>query len=164
MAAWTPEDDNTLRAHHAAGRSLHWIAQEMGRGKATISNKAKALGLAWDRAQVASATVAKVRDAKARRADALLAELEILERSQQRVLVTLRGDGPWSTIVRGEGGAENARALDFVPPRDLRDETSARASMAVVIDRLHTDDNGATEARSMLARLADSLGVKGSEQ
>ena len=161
---WTPEDDQRLRDLHATGKSLHAIAQEMSRGKATVSGQSKALGLSWAREQVHAATTAKVRDAKARRAAALEAELEILELAQARVLDAMRRRSSWRTVMRGEGGAEHTDDLDFVPSRDLRDETSSRNAMAGIIAKLDTDDNGATEARSMLERLADTLGVTGPEQ
>ena len=161
MHHWTTADDQTLTDLHRTGRSLTSIARDMHRGKATISEKAKALGLTWNRAQVGEAVHAKITDAKARRANALLAELEILELSQARVLSALRGHDTWSTVLRGDGGAESERTLDTVPPRDLRDETTARASMAVVISRLDDNDHGATEARSMLERLAARLNVTG---
>lgn len=158
---WTDADDAAMRAGHAEGKSLHQIATEMGRGKATISRKASDAGLTWDRAQVHAATVAKTRDAKGRRADALQRELEILELAQARVLDTMRGEKRWDTVLKGEAGSEHDTFLAFIPSRDFRDETSSRNSIAQIIDRLTDDDNGATEAISMLQKLADRIGVTG---
>lgn len=158
---WTADDDQVLRDMHATGQSLGAIAKHLGRGKSTIHNQAARLGLSWDRTQTASAANAKMHDARARRAAALEAELELLELAQAHARKGLTGGG-WRTVMRGAMGAETTQTLEFVPPRDLRDSTSARASMAVVIDKLTDTDASAAHARSMLDALADSLGVTGS--
>ncbi len=51
---WTDTDDTTLRQLHAAGKSLHAIAGDLGRSKAVVSRYAKQAGLSWDRAVLVS--------------------------------------------------------------------------------------------------------------
>lgn len=133
---WTKTDAARLAELHGQGQSLHSIAKTMDRAKGTLSRKAKEAGLVWDRAQVNAATEAKVRDAKSRKADSLLIELEILELSQARVVRTLRGEAKWDTMIRETGGAEKHRQLDFIPTRDAREAAGARSSSTAIIDRL----------------------------
>jgi len=90
-----------------------------------------------------------------------MAELEILELSQTVALRALRGRGKWKTLLRGTGGTEVTELLDYIPARDLRDTTTARANMAQVIDRLDANDGGVADGRSMLERLGAALGVEG---
>lgn len=157
---WTPEDDERLvELHGNDGASLRSVAAEMGRPQSTVSEKAKALGLSWDRGAMKQAIEAGVVDAKARRTKAALAELELLELTQKRLRESLRGRAKWRAVLKGEFGAERLAEVDAVPSRDLRDESQARASMSQVIDRL--DDKSATPeldaAASMLGRLHEAL-------
>lgn len=157
---WTDAHDAELRQHHAAGKSLHGIAKEMGRAKSTVAAAAERLDLSWDRDKVAKATQAKVLDARARRARAVEVELDLLETSQEQIRAGLAGVG-WKTLQRAEGGAEDVVTLEFVPARDLREHTAARSAMAGIITRLDHTDLGVEAGRSMLDALAASLGVTG---
>lgn len=72
-------------------------------------------GLTFDRAQTATATAAKVRTLKERRA-------AIVDRLYTRTefnLTRLEAES-FETLVRGEGGAEHVDTLDFVPPEHER--------------------------------------------
>lgn len=73
---WTDAEDQTLRELHAAGMSLHAIAAQMDRGKATIHRKASDAGLDFDRTQTAKAAEAKKIDAADRRVTLELLYLE----------------------------------------------------------------------------------------
>ncbi|WP_122262198.1 helix-turn-helix domain-containing protein [Ornithinimicrobium cerasi] len=153
---WTPADDDTLRALHAQGRTLHAIAGEMGRGKATISAKAAEMDppLSWARDQVANATQAKVVDAKARRADVklrLLSRAEhLLSRLEATEFTTLVPDGP---------GVQASKTLPFVPPDDEKALSGALASYLASYDRLEKldGDNGVADAVGMLDKIADAI-------
>lgn len=157
---WTDTEVDKLKALHADGASLHAIARELDRSKGVVSRKASELGLRFDRDRTAAAAKSRVLDAKARRAAAVLAELEILEHEQARVLEVHRGDRTWHTVMRGEAGAETVRELDFVPARDAREATNARAGSATIIDRLTDDTTGAEQVRGLLGGLADALGIR----
>lgn len=91
MAAWTDDESRRLRELHGDGRSLHSIAEEMGRSKRTISVWAGKLGLSWDRSGTAKAAQAKHVDNKARRAaleERLLTEADkVLDQMWQRAIV-----------------------------------------------------------------------------
>lgn len=76
VTPWSDADDQTLRDLHAAGMSLHAIAKEMSRGKATIHRKASDAGLDFDRTQTAKAAEAKKIDAADRRVTLELLYLE----------------------------------------------------------------------------------------
>ena len=159
---WTPAEVDRFKALHADGASLHSIARELDRSKGVVSRKASELGLSFARDRTAAAAQSRVVDGKARRAAAVLAELEILEAEQARVLRVHRGEpgAAWQTVLRGEGGAESVRELDFVPARDAREATNARAGSATIIDRLTDDSGGAEQVRGLLGGLADALGLR----
>ncbi|SNS43483.1 GcrA cell cycle regulator [Micrococcales bacterium KH10] len=161
MAArpWTPDEDQKLRNLHANEISVRRIAETLGRPRSTVASRIRRLGLKSTRTKTLAATQANMADAKSRRAKAALAELEILELSQTRALKTLRDAEPWQTVLRGEMGIEEPKDVGFVPPRDMREESSARASMAATVDRLTIEDNGAAAAASMLERLAGAIGI-----
>lgn len=160
---WTPDEDILLAQLHADGATLTATARQMERSKDTVSRHATRLGLTWDRTATAVATAAKVKDAAARRADAVLVELELLELAQTQAVTGLKGQG-WKTLVRGGMGAENTETLDYVPARDLREHTAARSGMATIIGRLDTTDPAVDAGRSMLEALAATLNVHGPEQ
>lgn len=82
---WTDAESDQLRQLHAEGKSLTQAAKLMGRGKATLSNKSKALGLDWDRSATALATTAKVADAKARRVQLELDYLDDAQKLRQQL-------------------------------------------------------------------------------
>lgn len=156
---WTDTEQAALEAGHAAGKTLNAIAKELSRSTSMIHGKAKAAGLTFDTTRTVAATQVRVADAKARKAAALLAELEILERNQAAVLDTLRGRADWKTVLRGEGGAERPTTLDFIPARDAREATNARSGSAVIIDRL-ADQSDNRDLPAVDAWLAHVTGTK----
>lgn len=80
MAAWTDEESRRLADFHAQGKSLHFIAKELGRSKDTVSRHADRLGLSFSREQTAKAAEAVHVDNKARRA---LLESRLLEEADK---------------------------------------------------------------------------------
>ncbi|WP_130012150.1 helix-turn-helix domain-containing protein [Serinicoccus sediminis] len=156
---WTQADTDRLTDLHSQGLSLGKIAEQMGRGKATISTRAKAAGLTWDRDQVAAATQAKTRDAKARRADIKLRLLTRVEANLDR----LDAD-TFHTLVPSGPGIHDPRQLSFVPPDDEKHLATSITSYLGAYDRLEKldGDGGVADAVGMLDKIADA--IKGAAQ
>lgn len=155
---WTEAEDATLRSLHAAGRSLHSIAGEMGRAKRTISDHSARLGLTWDRSKTAAATTARVVDNKARRT-AIVARLYAQVEGELKALE----DAPsgWRTILKGEYGVENEATLTFAPPLDRRnvaDVISRHLTSAAKLEQIDAGDRPAA-ARDLLTGLGQHLGI-----
>lgn len=152
---WTDADAAELARRHAAGESLHSIAKAMGRGKGTISAKSAAAGLKWERTRTAAAAQAVHIDNKARRV-ALVARLYTRAETVLGRLET----SPFQTLVKVAGGAEVTGALPFVPTRDERDLADVVSRHLVSANRLEqVDSGGAEHVRSLLAGMAEQLGL-----
>ncbi|WP_127572760.1 helix-turn-helix domain-containing protein [Georgenia faecalis] len=151
---WTDTDNDRLRELHAAGHSLHAIAQQMGRAKSTISKHAERAGLAWDRGRVDAATKAKTADAKARRADL---KLRLLTRAEA-ILTRLEAD-TFTTLVPNGPGSQGTRTLTFVPPDAEKALATSLSSYVSTFDRLEKldADQGTTEAVGMLDQIASAI-------
>lgn len=155
---WTPAEDTILRALHESGRSLHAIAKEMGRSKDTISRKAAALDLSWDRTRTAAAAQAVVVDNKARRV-ALTATLytraeDLLAQMTEPHLVFNFG---------GKENDYNERLLERPPTGDLRNlmqSASIALQRAVHLEQIDSA-GGVEKERSLLAQIGEALGVTG---
>ncbi|WP_263120842.1 hypothetical protein [Cellulomonas sp. RIT-PI-Y] len=153
---WTTEDDATLRRLHATGATLHAVASEMGRGKATVSKHAKALGLGWDRGQTKAATTAKKIDADARRAQLKLDLLEDAARLREQL---------WQPVtVFNFGGKDNTfneHQLDQPPHVDQLKLVQATNAAINAYGRLEQLDTAADtdDAKSLLAQLGRALGI-----
>lgn len=153
---WSAGDDEQLRALHAEGKSLGECAKALGRSKGTIHAKAKALGLDWDRERVAAATQAKVRDARARRAELAVNLLDDVARLRAELFAE----------------TEYAQAVGGMDPRVLRwtmskptppDQLKIMQAVGAGIDRhlklVEHDSGNADAVRSLLGSLAASLGL-----
>lgn len=160
---WTAADDQRLTVLHGEGRSLHSIAAEMTRSKHTISRKAAALGLTWDRTATAKAAEAVVVDNRKRRGAIVTrlyaqaeAELAGLEQASQG----------WRTILKGEYGLESGVTLTFAPSRDRRDVADILSRHLTAAAKLEAIDAsaGVDTERSLLAQLGQALGVTGPDQ
>lgn len=152
---WTKSDDAELTRRHGDGESLHSIAKSMGRGKATVSKKATALGLTWERTRAAAAAQAHATDAKARRAAlqvALLGDAEKL-RSQLWEQATVFNFG-------GKDNTYEERTLDKPP---FADQLKIMQATGIAVDRslklADYDTGGAEHVRSLLAGMAEQLGL-----
>ncbi len=153
---WTAADDTILRALHEAGRSLHSIAAEMQRSKHTISTKAKALGLTWDRSSTAAATNAVVVDNKARRVAIVARMYTRMEKLQDRL------EAPeFRTVLKGTYGIDERVTLDFVPTADERniaDTLSRYVASATKLEQVDAADKPSA-VRDLLTGIADRLGL-----
>ena len=155
-SGWTPEHDDRLRELHAAGTSMHGIAQEMGWSKPTISKKAKALGLDWDRTQTAKATEALVVDARGRRAKLQLALLEDAEKLRQQA---------WKpTVVFNFGGKDNTYEQRTIDEPTFADKLKIMQAVGIAVDRslkldLHDSAAGAAQVVGLLQETARALGI-----
>jgi len=157
MAAnpWTDADTQQMIALHKAGKSLHAIAAEMRRGKATIHSRAKKAGLDFDRTQTAKAAEAVHVDNKARRGAIVARMYTRMEHLQDRL------EAPtFKTILKGSFGVEETKSLSFVPTADERniaDTLSRYVASATKLEAIDTD--GSEAVRSLLGGLAESLGL-----
>lgn len=84
-AAVTAAERDRIRQLHAQGLSCNAIATEIGRGSSTVSRLAKDMGLAFDRRATQAATVAKVADARARRAQLMTDFLDDAQRLRHQL-------------------------------------------------------------------------------
>lgn len=149
---WTDEDAATLARMHGEGASLTSIAKHLGRHPGTVSKKAKAAGLSFDRAPVAAANEARAVDARARRQRIVANQMLIHERLQAQSLAP-----EWRTIMRGEGGAEHIETLNHVPARDAKDMMSALNSSSTIIARLDDNQTDHDDAKSVIGDLVKGL-------
>jgi transposase-like protein len=159
MAArpWTDTDQARLLELHAAGQSLHSIAKQLGRSKETISRKATAAGLTWDRTRTAAAAQAVTIDNKARRA---ALESKLLAKADDLINAI---DSPFLAFsFGGKDNTYNEHHLDRPPTSDIR---NLMQSAGIAIDRslkLADHDSGAAGAAviGLLQQTAAALGLR----
>lgn len=157
---WTADDDRTLTALHAAGKSVNAIAREMGRGKATVSDHGAKLGLTWDRTRTAKAAQAVAVDNKARRV-AIVARLYTEAESDLADLEAGRTGHGWRTILKDTGGAEREAVLTFVPPVDRRtmaDALHRNLTSAAKLEQIDAGDKP-NAVRDLLTGIAERMGI-----
>lgn len=153
---WAEQDAARLVELHAAGRSLHSIATDLGRSKDTISRKAAAAGLTWDRSKTAAAAQAVVVDNKARRA--LLVSRHYAR--AEKVLDRLEA-ATFTTLVPVGMGEQRPQALEFVPAieeKALAQAVSTYLTSAARLEQIDAGD-GSDTVRSLLGSLARTLGL-----
>ena len=154
MAAWTDEESTRLTELHAAGKSLHFIANELGRSKRTISVWAEKLGLSFDRAETAKAAEAKHVDNKARRArieERLLAKgEEFLDQLDEPVIVFSFG-GPLNEYAEHE--------LTKPDPVSQKHIVQALNTVLTSANKLHEMNAGsnADHSKAMLVKMQAAL-------
>lgn len=152
----TDEQRARIRALHAQGKGRNQIAAELGMSAGSVTKVCAEMGLSFERTAVAAATEARVIDLKARRA-------ALVDRGYRRVEhLYERLEAPmFRTLVRTEGGGEAPDSLGFVPTqaeRDLAQAISTHLTSAAKLEAVDSDD-GASDARSMLAKLGAALGI-----
>lgn len=154
MAAWTDEDSRRLTELHAEGKSLHFIAGEIGRSKQTVSRYAKSLGLEWDRATTAKAAEAVHVDNKARRV--ALEERLLVE--AQKIM-----DQLWEpTVVFAFGGKDNTYEEHTLTQPTFGDQKAIVQTATTAIresTRLHEMNAGsnADHSKAMLVKMQAAL-------
>ena len=158
MAAinWTPDMDANLKtwASQSPSPSVAKQARELGLGVATVDRRRKHLGIYSDTTATESAHKAKRADASIRRADLEHRHLDRIDH------ILARLEAPtFTTILRGEGGREEAVTQDFVPARDERDLSGAITQHWGALERVRRmdTDNGTSDAVSMLGNIAKLL-------
>lgn len=157
MAAVTDAERQRIRQLHAQGLSCNAIATEIGRGSSTVSRLAKDMGLAFDRRATQAATVAKVADARARRAQLMTDFLDDAQRLRQQLWV------PHQYV--DHGGKEFTEARWTQPEPTAVDKlrlmqaatTAANASLRL---DARDGDGSAESVGSLLGSLFDNLVAK----
>lgn len=154
MAAWTDEESARLTELHAAGKSLNFIANEMGRSKDTIGRYAEKLGLSFDRTRTAKAAEAVHVDNKARRV--ALEERLLVE--AQKIM-----DQLWEpTLVFSFGGKDNTYEEHIIDRPTFSDQKAIVQTATTAIresTRLHEMNAGsnADHSKAMLVRMQAAL-------
>ncbi|MFJ7620046.1 helix-turn-helix domain-containing protein [Rhodococcus erythropolis] len=154
MAAWTDEESTRLTELHAAGKSLSFIAELMGRSKDTISRHSERLGLSFDRGVTAKAAEAVHVDNKARRV--ALEERLLVE--AQKIM-----DQLWTpAIVYSFGGQFNEYAEHELDKPTFSDQKAIMQTASTAItasNKLHEMNAGsnADHSKAMLVRMQAAL-------
>ena len=153
-----PEDKRAaiLADIQAGEKSRNQIARDHGVGVATVSNIAKAAGLAdaFDRSQTEKAARAREVDAKALRAQL---KLDLLEDAQK---LRARAWAPYEVVVSTPQGADTVMLSE--PP--LNETRAAYTAIGIAIDKSlvlekHDTGDSTAEAKSVLGRIREALGV-----
>lgn len=153
-----PEDKRAaiLADIQAGTKSRNQIARDHSVSVGTVSNIARDAGLtdAFDRTQTEKAARAREVDAKALRAQL---KLDLLEDAQK---LRARAWAPYEVVVSTPQGADTVMLSE--PP--LNEVRAAYTAVGIVVDKSlvlerHDAVDGAGGAKSMLANLADALGV-----
>lgn len=156
MSARATFDEVLARALYEEGKSCNAIARRLGVAPSTVSRWAKREGLSFARSQTAAANEAHAIDLKSRRQD-------IVQRLYRRAATNMdRLEAPtFKTLTRDFGGGESPDELNFVPTVNERELTGAIATGLAAAAKLEAidADNGASDARSMLAELGRALGI-----
>jgi transposase-like protein len=159
--ALTPEDREQILALYRGGAGRNVIARTIGCSPATVSKVCKAAGVHFDRNATAQAVAARQIDLKARRQ-------AILHRIYTRVeknLDRLETAGYTYSLVLPGGAEDTARIVEHTdddpPSQDERNHMSVVTGYLQAAAKLEAvdSDGGATDAVSMLSRLAEELGI-----
>ena len=152
--AWTDEESTRLTELHAAGKSLHFIAGELGRSKETVSRWAEKLGLSFSREKTAKAAEAVHVDNKARRV--ALEERLLVE--AQKIM-----DQLWKpTLVFSFGGKDNDYNEHIIDRPTFGDQKAIVQTATTAIresTRLHEMNAGsnADHSKAMLVKMQAAL-------
>lgn len=140
----------------AGEKGRNEIARDHDVSTSTVTNVAKGAGIetAFDRTATAKATRAREADCKALREQLKIDMLEDAQRLRQRAWA------PYQVVVSTPQGADVV-TLEHPPLSEVR---SAYTAIGIAIDKSivlerHDTVDGAAGAKSMLANLADALGI-----
>lgn len=160
MAAVTDRERERVRELHAQGLGRNQIAVELDRSAGTVTAIAKQLGLSFDRAKTAAATVAKVQDAKAIRAQLAIDLLSDARRLREQIWQ------PHEYIDHGGRDFSEARWQQAEPtPTDklkLMQATRQALDGSLRLDQ-HDGDGSNETVGSLLGSLFDDLVAKHAE-
>lgn len=152
--SYTDEEKQTaLRLYETHGPTA--VEKQLGIPKNTVATWAKASGTRTVRNEHTSHAVeAKIVDNKLRRQNIAAR----LYGQAETMLDDLEADS-FQTIIRGEGGAEHATTLDFIPAGERRTLIQATNTALKTTQELEQrdQDGGQTAAVSMLDKLAKQL-------
>lgn len=152
--AWTDEESTRLTELHAAGKSLTFIAGELGRSKETVSRWAEKLGLSWDRTATAKAAEAVHIDNKAKRAAAESDLLDTFPRLLDQMFKP--------ALVHSFGGANNEYNEHMLSQPTFGDQKAIMQTIATALtaaNKLHEMNAGqqAEKAVSALVQMQGAL-------
>lgn len=149
---WTPEQEATLREHHAKGHSQTLTATIIGCTQPDISRKARTLGLLWNNGKTAAANQAQ-RDlsaqARAQLADAVLADAIAL---RERI---------WDqyTVIVSTPVGPQTEVLDLPDAKAVAEFTNAVERLIKTHENLTRMGAGKStdHAKSMLVQMQEAL-------
>jgi hypothetical protein len=152
----TSTERDRIKALMARGLSCNAIARELGRGPATISRHAAAMGLSFDRSATREAVSARVIDLKDRRAAGAVAQAEIAERLQAQVFEP--------TKMRSIGGRDNVYTEQEIELPLIHDQLElVRAAQVAWTTSMKLTEFSTGEsseaAKSLLSGIAAALSV-----
>lgn len=152
----TDETRNLITTLHAQGLSRNAIAKQAGVSGATVTKVCHQAGLTFDRTATRAAVAAAVVDAKARRAELTQLLLEDAHRLRQQL---------WEpTTLLNFGGKDNTLNSTTLPEPLFVDKKNIMSAVGTAVDRivkLETldNDNGVSDAESMLNKLIEGIGI-----
>ncbi len=149
---WTARDDRTLRALNKKGATLGAVCRETGWSAATVSRRARALGLTWANRVPTEMVAAQAENIAAVRADVLAAMWE-----QAQAMLGRLAAPEFVDLVRGEYGVEHLTQLSTPPSRSLRDLTSAISNLtrsAAAIESAAKSNADSSDIRAFLTFMA----------
>lgn len=156
----TAAEQQAIRDLHAEGLSRNQISKRLGRSAGAVSGFCQREGLRFPPPATTAMVEAAVVSVKERTLAAHERQLRIIEHQQAKLLGHYEDAAPWRTKMRGAQGAERVKSLDFIPPEDERNATSAIANSAMTLSKLSPpDDAGREAAVSVVEALARSLGL-----
>jgi transposase-like protein len=153
----TAEKRAEIIALAQSGVTRNAIAKQTGVSGGSVTAIARDAGVSFARAhESAAGTQARQHDLRARRARIVDRMYSRMEALQDRLDAT-----EFQTVLKGEGGAEWPRTLDFVPTVDERNiaDTLARYTVSAVKLAEVDSDNGVGAVRSLLSSLGAAMGV-----
>jgi transposase len=156
----TESEKQQIRDLHAEGLSRNEIAKRVGRAAGTVTAFCQREGLVFPQPERVAQVEAAAVSVKARSLAAHERQLRIIEHQQGKLLAHYEDGESWRTKMRGEMGSEHTVSLDYIPPEDERNMTSAISNSAMTLSKLApTDDAGREAAVSVVEALARSLGL-----
>lgn len=123
----TEHDRAEVRRLHAEGCARNEIARRIGRSGRTVSRIAAELGLSFDRALTVAATEAKKADAKALRAEEMMAALRDARRVREQLFAPAK--------IMNFGGRDNTYNERDIPEPTFEQKRSIAQTWGLLIER-----------------------------